>query len=109
MNKSIKTASVADTVRQIVGSRQRVGMAWGSGAMALVASMALTSAPVVAQEAAVADSLDEVVVTGTRIERAGFNLRRLRKVLLSWKQFPCGTDLQHHPPPWDWFFLAKGK
>ena len=72
MNKSIKTVSVADTVRQIVVSRQRVGMAWGSGAMALVASIALTSAPVVAQEAAVADSLDEVVVTGTRIERAGF-------------------------------------
>jgi len=72
MNNSIKTASVADAVRQIVGSRQRVGMAWGGSAIALVATVALGTSPVVAQEAAVADSLDEVVVTGTRIERAGF-------------------------------------
>jgi SAM-dependent methyltransferase len=42
-----------------------------------------------------------------RFRRAGFRLRRLRKVYLSWEQFACDKDLHEHPPPWDWFFLAR--
>ncbi len=41
-----------------------------------------------------------------RFRKAGFRLVRLKKVLLSWKQFECGGDLKVHLPPWDWFFLA---
>lgn len=42
-----------------------------------------------------------------RFQRAGFALKRLKKVHLSWKQFAGGKDLSDQPPPWDWFFLAK--
>lgn len=42
-----------------------------------------------------------------RFSRAGFRLKRLKKVHLSWKQFACGQDLKEHSPPWDWFFLAE--
>jgi SAM-dependent methyltransferase len=42
-----------------------------------------------------------------RLARAGFRLRRLKKVHLSWKQFSDWRDLQQHPAPWDWFFLAR--
>jgi len=41
-----------------------------------------------------------------RFDRAGFRLRRLKKVALSWQQFSCWRELQQHQPPWDWFFLA---
>jgi SAM-dependent methyltransferase len=41
-----------------------------------------------------------------RFARAGFRLRRLKKIALSWQQFSCWRDLAAHPPPWDWFFLA---
>jgi len=42
-----------------------------------------------------------------RLERAGFRLVRRRKVRLLWRQFACGSELQQHPPPWDWFFVAE--
>ena len=42
-----------------------------------------------------------------RFERAGFRLHGLKKVHLSWRQFSCARDLEQHPPPWDWFFLAE--
>lgn len=42
-----------------------------------------------------------------RLGRAGFRLRSLKKVHLSWRQFACARDLEQHPPPWDWFFLAE--
>lgn len=42
-----------------------------------------------------------------RLEKAGFRLKRLKKVHLSWTQFAVGKDLKDYPPPWDWFFLAK--
>ena len=42
-----------------------------------------------------------------RFRRAGFTLKRLKKIHLSWKQFAGGKELQEYPPPWDWFFLAK--
>jgi SAM-dependent methyltransferase len=42
-----------------------------------------------------------------RFRRAGFRLRQLRKVLLSWPQFSADEALQAQPPPWDWFFLAR--
>jgi SAM-dependent methyltransferase len=42
-----------------------------------------------------------------RFRRAGFTLKRLKKVHLSWKQFAGGKELQEFAPPWDWFFLAK--
>jgi len=42
-----------------------------------------------------------------RLERAGFRLRGLKKVHLYWRQFACARDLEKHPPPWDWFFLAE--
>ncbi|MCI0684964.1 MAG: class I SAM-dependent methyltransferase [Gemmataceae bacterium] len=42
-----------------------------------------------------------------RLSRAGFRVRSLKKVHLSWKQFSCWRDLEHHPPPWDWFVLAE--
>lgn len=42
-----------------------------------------------------------------RLSRAGFRLRRLKKVHLSWKQFAVGADLKQYAPPWDWFFLAE--
>jgi SAM-dependent methyltransferase len=42
-----------------------------------------------------------------RFRRAGFALRRLKKVHLSWQQFACDKDLQAETPPWDWFFLAR--
>jgi SAM-dependent methyltransferase len=42
-----------------------------------------------------------------RLRRAGFRRLRMTKVLLSWQQFACGTDLQDHPPPWDWFVQAE--
>jgi hypothetical protein len=42
-----------------------------------------------------------------RFERAGFALRRLKKVHLSWSEFAGGKELKDHAPPWDWFFLAK--
>ena len=41
-----------------------------------------------------------------RFERAGFRVRRLKKIHLSWKQFSCWRDLKHHPAPWDWYFVA---
>jgi SAM-dependent methyltransferase len=44
---------------------------------------------------------------GYRLRRAGFRRVRLRKVLLAWEQFSCGSELQKHPPPWDWFFQAE--
>lgn len=42
-----------------------------------------------------------------RFRRAGFTLKRLNKVHLSWQQCAGGKDLRDYPPPWDWFFLAK--
>ncbi len=42
-----------------------------------------------------------------RFHRAGFRVRRLKKVYLSWPQFAADKGLQVHPPPWDWFFLAR--
>jgi ubiquinone/menaquinone biosynthesis C-methylase UbiE len=42
-----------------------------------------------------------------RFRRAGFVLKRLKKVHLSWKQFAFGKELGEHEPPWDWFFFAK--
>jgi SAM-dependent methyltransferase len=42
-----------------------------------------------------------------RFRRAGFRLRRLAKVHLSWDQFGAAADLRAHPAPWDWFFLAR--
>ncbi len=42
-----------------------------------------------------------------RFARAGFALKKLKKVSLSWKQFAGGKELRDEPPPWDWFFLAK--
>ena len=42
-----------------------------------------------------------------RFRRAGFALKRLKKIHLSWKQFAGGMELQEYAPPWDWFFLAK--
>jgi SAM-dependent methyltransferase len=42
-----------------------------------------------------------------RFRRAGFTLKRLKKVHLSWQQCPGGKDLKEYPPPWDWFFLAR--
>ncbi|MBM3996233.1 MAG: class I SAM-dependent methyltransferase [Planctomycetes bacterium] len=41
-----------------------------------------------------------------RFRRAGFVVKQIRKVRLSWKQFAAGDELQTYPPPWDWFFLA---
>lgn len=72
MNKHTKTFSVEDAVRQIVGSRRSASPSGSGAAIALVAAIAWASPAALAQQAAVADSLDEVVVTGTRIERAGF-------------------------------------
>jgi SAM-dependent methyltransferase len=43
---------------------------------------------------------------GYRLRRCGFHHVRVRKVLLAWEQFSCSSDLQQHPPPWDWFFEA---
>jgi SAM-dependent methyltransferase len=42
-----------------------------------------------------------------RFRRTGWQLLRLKKVHLAWKQFACWKDLQDRPPPWDWFFLAQ--
>ncbi|SRR6266496_872297 len=42
-----------------------------------------------------------------RFGRAGFRLRSLKKVHLSWQQFCCWRDLQEQPAPWDWYFLAR--
>jgi SAM-dependent methyltransferase len=42
-----------------------------------------------------------------RFARAGFALKRLKKMFLSWKEFAGWKELQNHAPPWDWFFLAK--
>jgi SAM-dependent methyltransferase len=42
-----------------------------------------------------------------RFRRAGFVLKRLKRVYLSWKQFAHGKDLRDQLPPWDYFFLAK--
>ncbi|MCI0740051.1 MAG: class I SAM-dependent methyltransferase [Gemmataceae bacterium] len=44
-----------------------------------------------------------------RFEAAGFRLRNLKKVHLSWKQFACARELAKHAPPWDWFFRAERK
>jgi len=42
-----------------------------------------------------------------RFRRAGFVLKKLKKVHLSWQQFACWKELRDQPPPWDWFFLAR--
>lgn len=42
-----------------------------------------------------------------RFRRTGWKLLHLRKVHLAWEQFACGKELAAHPPPWDWFFLAR--
>jgi SAM-dependent methyltransferase len=42
-----------------------------------------------------------------RFGRAGFQLKRLKKIHLSWKEFAGAKELREHAPPWDWFFLAK--
>jgi SAM-dependent methyltransferase len=42
-----------------------------------------------------------------RFGRAGFRLRQLKKVRLSWTQFTCWRELENQPAPWDWFFLAS--
>lgn len=42
-----------------------------------------------------------------RFAKAGFRLRRLKKVHLSWAQFALGKEFKDREPPWDWFFLAK--
>ena len=42
-----------------------------------------------------------------RFQRTGFQLKRLKKVHLSWKEFAGSKELHEYAPPWDWFFLAK--
>jgi len=42
-----------------------------------------------------------------RLAKAGFRLKRLTKVYLSWKQFAGSAELKQHTPPWDWFFMAE--
>jgi SAM-dependent methyltransferase len=42
-----------------------------------------------------------------RFRRAGFRVRRLKKVYLSWHQFAADKSLHQLTPPWDWFFLAR--
>lgn len=42
-----------------------------------------------------------------RFAQAGFALKRLKKVHLSWTQFAGSIELKSFPAPWDWFFLAK--
>jgi SAM-dependent methyltransferase len=42
-----------------------------------------------------------------RFRRAGFGSVKLKRVWLDWKQFSCSRDLLRHPPPWDWFVLAR--
>jgi SAM-dependent methyltransferase len=42
-----------------------------------------------------------------RLRRAGFRKIRMTKVLLSWEQFSCVTEMCKHPPPWDWFVQAE--
>jgi SAM-dependent methyltransferase len=44
-----------------------------------------------------------------RFRRAGFSVRRLRKLHLSWRQFSAAGDLKHYPAPWDWLFFARAK
>jgi SAM-dependent methyltransferase len=41
-----------------------------------------------------------------RFRRAGFVSVRLARVRLAWAQLACGSELKHHPPPWDWFVSA---
>lgn len=41
-----------------------------------------------------------------RFRQAGFEVKALKKVHLSWKQFPAADALNLFPPPWDWFFHA---
>ncbi len=41
-----------------------------------------------------------------RFEKAGFHLKKLKKISLSWSQFACAKELKKYPAPWDWFFLA---
>jgi SAM-dependent methyltransferase len=42
-----------------------------------------------------------------RFRRAGLQLRLLRKLHLSWQQFAGAAELQQHPAPWDWVFVAR--
>lgn len=42
-----------------------------------------------------------------RLRRTGFRRWQIRKVRLAWAQFALGEDLQSHPRPWDWCFLAR--
>ena len=41
-----------------------------------------------------------------RFRRAGFRLKRLKKVELAWKQFVADPAIHALPAPWDWFFQA---
>lgn len=41
-----------------------------------------------------------------RFRRAGFALRRLKKVELAWQQFVADPKVHANSPPWDWFFAA---
>jgi ubiquinone/menaquinone biosynthesis C-methylase UbiE len=42
-----------------------------------------------------------------RFRRAGFRRLQLRKLHLSWTHFAKGKELDKHPAPWDWCFLAR--
>lgn len=49
-----------------------------------------------------------------RFKKTGFRRVTLSKIELSWKQFVFDEDMDHEPPPWDWFVKAvaskeKGK
>jgi len=73
MKTRITKTGVSQTVRQLIESQRLTGAARPAGVWVLAASLALSSSIAAAQQAStVEDSLDEVVVTGTRVERAGF-------------------------------------
>jgi SAM-dependent methyltransferase len=42
-----------------------------------------------------------------RLAKAGFQLRHMKKVRLSWQQFAGSRELEKYQPPWDWFFEAS--
>ena len=43
-----------------------------------------------------------------RLTKAGFHRVRLSKVLYPWDEGPGGSsELNGHPPSWDWFFVAS--
>jgi SAM-dependent methyltransferase len=42
-----------------------------------------------------------------RLQRAGFEAVRMRKLRLSWNQVSLGAKLNHLPAPWDWLVRAR--